>query len=65
LANLDTNLKRSSGTQLLLFFLNNPPMPTGVFTALYRQAAARTYAGIAAIYTGANILRQMLMHHGG
>jgi hypothetical protein len=62
---VDTNLKRSSSTQMLLLFLNHPAMPSGTFTVFVRQALAHTYAGIQALFSGVSILRQMIMHHGG
>jgi hypothetical protein len=46
-------------------FLQQPQLPTSLFTVFIRQAIAHTYAGIQAAFTGASILRQMLMHHGG
>jgi len=61
---VDTNLNRSSSTQMLLLFLNHPAMPSGTFTVFIRQALAHTYAGIQALFSGASILRQMLQHHG-
>jgi hypothetical protein len=62
---LDSQLNRSSSTQLLLLFLNHPQFPTSTFTGAIRGAIAHCYAGISAVFTGASILRQMLMHHGG
>lgn len=65
MANLDSALKRSSSTQMLLFFLEQPPLPSGTITVFVRQALAHCYAGIQAAFSGLSILRQMLMHHGG
>ena len=65
MANLDTQLKRSSSVQLLLMSIHAPQFPTGTFTVFIRQAIARTYAGIQSTYTGASILLKMLLHHGG
>ena len=62
---VDSNLKRSSSTQMVLLFLNHPPMPTGTFTVFIRQAIAHTYAGIQSLFSGTSILRQMMQHHGG
>lgn len=62
---MDSQLKRSSSVQMLLMSIQAPQFPTGTFTVFVRQAIAHTYAGIQAVFTGASILRQMLMHHGG
>ena len=61
---VDTQLKRSSSAQMLLFCFNAPPFPTGTVSVFIRQARGHCYAGIAAAFTGLSILRQMLMHHG-
>jgi hypothetical protein len=50
---------------MLLFFLESPPLPTGGVTQAIRQHISHVYSGILAVFTGASILRQMLMHHGG
>ncbi len=62
---MDSQLKRSSSAQMLLFFLHTPQLPTGTFTVFIRQAIAHTYAGIQSLFSGASILRQMMSHHGG
>jgi len=50
---------------MLLSTLLSPPLPSGTITSFVRQALSHTYAGIAAVFSGTSILRQMLMHHGG
>jgi hypothetical protein len=62
---LDTALKRASSTQMLLFFLEQPPLPSGSITVFVRQALAHTYAGIQAVFTGTGRLLLMLLHHEG
>lgn len=62
---IDTQLKRSSSSQMVLLFLVTPQFPTGSFAVFIRQAIAHTYAGIQAAFSGVSILRQMMMHHGG
>jgi len=64
-ANLDTQLKRASSVQILLMSLSAPQFPTATFTQAIRQAIAHTYAGIAAVYTGASMLLKMMLHSGG
>lgn len=62
---VDTQLRRSSSSQMLLMFLVSPQLPTATFTVFIRQAMAHTYAGIQAVFSGVSILRQMMAHHGG
>jgi glutaredoxin-related protein len=62
---IDNVSKRASSTQMLLFFLESPPLPTGGFSQAIRQHMAHVYSGIASLFSGISILRQMLMHHGG
>ena len=62
---IDTALKRSSSAQMLLASLLSPPLPSGTFPSVVRQAAAHCYAGIQAVFSGMSILRQMMAHHGG
>jgi hypothetical protein len=62
---IDTQLKRASSAQLMLFFIHTPQFPTGTFTVFVRQAVAHVYSGISAAFSGASILIQMMLHHGG
>jgi hypothetical protein len=64
-ADLDSALKRASSVQLLLWEMQTPPLPSGTLGALVRQALAHTYAGVASVFSGVSILRQMMLHHGG
>ena len=50
---------------MLLLFVQAPAFPTGTVSTLIRAARAHMYAGIAAVFSGTSILRQMMMHHGG
>jgi hypothetical protein len=62
---IDTQLKRSSSAQLVLLFIHTPQFPTATFTVFVRQAVVHCYAGIQAAFSGASILIQMMLHHGG
>jgi hypothetical protein len=62
---IDTALKRSSSAQMLLSTLLSPPLPSGTITSFVRQAISHAYAGVAAVFSGVSILRQMMAHHGG
>ena len=61
---MDSQLKRSSSVQMLLFSIQALQFPTNSFTVFIRQAVAHMYAGIQAAFSGTSILRQMMMHHG-
>lgn len=62
---IDTQLRRSSSSQMLLPFVLCPAFPSGGFSTFVKAACCHMYGGIAAAFSGSSILLKMLLHSGG